>query len=134
MKIYHKPSFFCALIDFAYAFSFPHLFPDAGISAFFPTITFSLIGLHNLYYSMNKKKAKELIIRDSDERLVLQHLKCYRAAFWTTCGLLLLITLTCSHFLDPSTHYTVALTTSLTSFFMLLIYITFNGILSLRNR
>lgn len=137
MKIYHKNSLYMALTFFAIAlFQVSQTLLNGrewtGSRVAQPVWLFCL-GLYELYCAMNKKKAKELTIQDSDEMLVLERLKSYRAAFWTTFGLLLLVSTAALYLFDTPASRTVSLAADLAAMGMVLIYLLFLGSQTLHN-
>ena len=133
MKIYHKSSFYGALVILGLALLSARDIPQGDSADLFRTAVYALLGLYYLYCATNKEKARKLTIRDSDEMLVLERLKSYRAAFWTTIVLLLLAGYAALHFFDTPTGRVVSLTANLAAFAMILIYAFFLGVQSLQN-
>ena len=70
---------------------------------------------------MNKKLAKELIIQESDEMLMMERLKSYKAAFWTTIYIFLVIGLVSTHFLDSDFGFALTICSLLVVLLMSLI-------------
>lgn len=126
MKIYHKTSFYAALVSFSgslilvldillaeHEWSFVRVLP---------IISMLIAGLGSLRRATNKKAAKALMIEESDEMLMLERMKAYRAAFWTTLYLFLLIALVACHFLDSSFGLALVLCSLLVVAIMLFVY------------
>ena len=133
MKIYHKSSFYGALVILGLALLSARDIPQGDFADLFRTAVYALLGLYYLYCATNKEKARKLTIRDSDEMLVLERLKSYRAAFWTTFGILLLVSTAALYLFDTPASRTVSLAADLAAMGMVLIYLLFLGSQTLHN-
>lgn len=125
MKIYHKGSFYSALVCFSFAviFAFDVVLSDHEWDSTHTILTVNMLilGLLSLRRSMNKKLAKELIIQESDEMLMMERLKSYKAAFWTTIYIFLVIGLVSTHFLDSDFGFALTICSLLVVLLMSLI-------------
>lgn len=125
MKIYHKASFYSALVFFSFAviLAFDVVLSEREWDSahVVSTVNMLILGLLSLRRSMNKKLAKELIIQESDEMLLMERLKSYKAAFWTTIYIFLVISLVASHFLDSDFGFALAICSLLVVLIMSLI-------------
>lgn len=125
MKIYHKGSFCSALVCFSFAviFAFDIVLSDREWDSTHTILTVNMLilGLLSLRRSMDKKLAKELIIQESDEMLTMERLKSYKAAFWTTIYIFLVIGLVSTHFLSNDFGLALAICSLLVVLLMSLI-------------
>ncbi|MCI9156865.1 MAG: hypothetical protein HFF44_08005 [Lawsonibacter sp.] len=123
MKIYHKKNFYLALALFGVAIFFliqseKHQWEGGSL---FQAAIAALGGLNALYTALSQKAARRELIKEQDEMLILENLKCYRAAYWTTIVLLLLISLMFSRSTDTFTQC-LSLTAFLTCFLMIVVH------------
>lgn len=127
MKIYHKNSLFAALGWFSLALLFVADTvlggPEWDSLRVIQIILLFCLGLACLYTATNKKAAKAAMIQESDEMLRMEQLKSYRATFWTTVVLFLLISLVAAHF--SYTDFGLALTLSSLLVVVIMILVNF---------
>ena len=131
MKIYHKKSLYWALACFGYTLLVAGesmKFGWSDLSVLQAMASFCM-GLECLYCAVNRKRAKKLLIEESDEMLQLKDLKVYRTAFWISFFLILLVNLLSSHFLDSPFGSVMDMCSTFTLLIMLFAYFFSRGII-----
>ena len=128
MKVYHKKPLYFAFILLGMALFYLYQSVKHQWDGFSLIQSFlaALWGLYALYSALNQKAARKALIAENDEMLILQDLKCYRAAYWTTIVLLLLISLMFARTTD-----TFFLCLSLTAFLTCFLMIIVQGLISI---